>query len=247
MRARSLLSWERRDPDADVLIVTNGYPTERDPTYCPFMKREVDTLVDKGVHCDVLFIHGYASSRAYLAAALRFLRWNVTGAPRRYRIVHVHGGEAALAAGFYRRAPLLVSYWGDDILGTYDADGRISLGLRIKRALIRLHSRSAGGTITMTEQMEQALPRKQRDGNVVVPDGVDPDQFRPLDQGTCRQQLGWSADELVALFVANPAVPNKRFWLAEAAADRAREAIPNLRLRVAAGLRPEEIPVHMNA
>src|SRR5690242_6907688 len=195
MRARSLLSWERRDPDADVLIVTNGYPTERDPTYCPFMKREVDTLVDKGVHCDVLFIHGYASSRAYLAAALRFCVWNVTGTPRRYRIVHVHGGEAALAAGFYRRAPLLVTYWGCDLLGTYDADAQISWRMRIKRTLIRQHARMAAGTITMTEEMERALPAKVRPANVIVPDGVDPDVFQSLDKDICRRQLGWPPEE----------------------------------------------------
>jgi glycosyltransferase involved in cell wall biosynthesis len=244
---RPLVTWEHRDPDADVLIVTSGYPTVEKPAYCPFMQREVETLVRKGVRCDVLLIRGFASRLAYPLATLRLALSSAIGRPRRYRIVHAHSGEAALAATLCFRAPLLVSYWGDDLLGTPDRDGNVGLAMRMKRGLIRRHSARATATITMTSEMQNVLPARVRARNVVVPDGVDPTVFRPLDRNECRDRLGWSRAEPTVLFAADPGVPRKRFWLAEAAVKRARELVPDATLRVATALPPSELPWYMNA
>src|SRR4051812_31071329 len=122
---RPLLTFEHEDPRAQVLVVTSGWPNEDNQTYCIFIKRQMESLIERGLRCDVLFIRGYRSQLAYGRAGLRLAWWSLARR-RSYELVHVHSGEAALSAGFYRRCPLLVSYLGDDLLGTPDAAGAIS-------------------------------------------------------------------------------------------------------------------------
>lgn len=243
---KRLLTWEREDARSDVLVVTSGWPNEDNDTYCVFIKRQVQSLIDRGLRCDVLFIRGYRSPLAYLLAAGRLAAWSLARR-RKYKLVHAHSGEAALAAGFYRRAPLLVSYLGDDVLGTPDENGRIQRGSKVKRALIRRHSRLADHTITKSLEMETALPEAVRGRNTVVPNGVDTRAFRPQNRAAARQELGWDLDTRVALFVADPTVARKRHWLAEAAVLLARAELPDLRLEVARGVTPDRIPLLMNA
>ena len=97
MRRKTLVTLDHADHDADVLVVTNGWPNEDNDGYCVFIKRQVDSLLELGVRCDVLFIRGYRSALAYPLAALRLGLWSLTRRRRRYRLVHAHSGEAALA------------------------------------------------------------------------------------------------------------------------------------------------------
>lgn len=245
MRKKPLLTVEHRHPDADVLVVTGGWPNDERDTYCVFIKRQMESLVERGLRCDVLFIRGYRSPLAYPLAMLRLALWSVSG-KRRYRLVHAHGGEAALAAAFYRRAPLLVSYMGDDLLGTPRSDASIYLSSRIRRSIIRRHSRVASRTITKSREMQAVLPRKVQAVNTVLPNGVDTDLFQPFDRTAARRELGWNANERVALFVGDPALARKRHFLAKAAVQLARRELPDLRLEVAHGVTPDRIPLLMN-
>jgi glycosyltransferase involved in cell wall biosynthesis len=247
VRRTGLLTLERRDPRSEVLVVTNGWPNEDNETYCVFIKRQMDSLVERGLRCDVLFIRGYRSQLAYPLAALRLAAWSLRGNRRRYRLVHAHSGEAALAAAFYRRCPLLVSYLGDDLLGTPRADGVVPLIGRIRRSIFRQHSRLADHTITKSSEMETVLPRRARASNTVLPNGVDSRLFHPRDRSEARRELGWVGEDRVVLFVGDPSIPRKRHWLAEAAVELARSSIPDLHLHVAQGVSPDRIPLLMNA
>jgi glycosyltransferase involved in cell wall biosynthesis len=246
MTKRLLLTFERRDPDADVLVVTSAWPNEERDSYGIFIKRQTDSLLERGLRCDVLFIRGHRSPLAYLLAILRLGAWSVSGRSR-YALVHAHGGEAAVAASFYRRAPLLVSYMGDDLLGNPRADGSVNLIWRIRRTIVRGHSRVATRSITKSREMETVLPRKVQLRNTVLPNGVDTDLFRPHDRAEARRELGWNPDERIALFVGDPAIPRKRHFLADAAVQIARRELPDLRLEVAHGVTPDRIPLFMNA
>jgi teichuronic acid biosynthesis glycosyltransferase TuaC len=245
--SEALVTLERSDPQADVLVITNGWPNEDNPTYCVFIKRQVESLIEQGLHCDVLFIRGYRSPLAYPLAALRLASWSLGRRRRSYRLVHAHSGEAALAAVFFWRAPLLVSYLGDDLLGTPRADGVVPVAGRVRRAILRQHSRLAARTITKSQEMQAALPARVRARNRVLPNGVDIDLFRPIERSAARRELGWDQDVPIALFAADPSVPRKRFWLAESAVELARSRIPGLRLEVARGVLPASVPLLMNA
>ena len=244
--SKSLLTFERRHPQANVLVVTSGWPHLENETYCIFIKRQMESLIERGLRCDVLFIRGYRTPLAYPLAAIRLAAWSVFRR-RRYKLVHAHSGEAALAARFYRKSPLLVSYLGDDLLGTPDANGAVSLPWRVRRWLFRQHSRLADRTITKSREMQAALPTPVQMRNTVLPNGVDTRSFRPIDRRVARRELGWDPDERVVLFAADPGVARKRYWLAEAAVEHARAALPDVRLQVAYGISPDRMPLLMNA
>jgi glycosyltransferase involved in cell wall biosynthesis len=244
-RVSRLLTWERRDPDAEVLVVTSGWPTPENARYCVFIQRQVDSVRAEGVAVDVLFVHGYRSPLAYAAAAARLLVLGLSGRGR-YRIVHAQIGEAAVVAALYTRAPLVISFCGDDLLGTRRLDGSITLQSRIRRQVHRLAALRAGRTITKGRHMEPHLPRRVRPRNRVIPNGVDMDQFQPGDRADARRELGWDLDAAVALVVGSD-VPVKRLPLARQAAEIARRTIPDLRLVEAADVPPEDVPTLMRA
>jgi glycosyltransferase involved in cell wall biosynthesis len=95
--------------------------------------------------------------------------------------------------------------------------------------------------------MEAVLPPATRTRNTVLPNGVDTDLFRPADRETARRKLGWDAKARIVLFAADPAVPRKRYWLAEAAVEGARRYLDDIQLEVACRVAPDDIPLLMNA
>ena len=241
-----LVTLERSVPGADVLMVTNMWPHPDVPNYGIFVKRQVDSLIEAGVRCDVLFVRGFRSPLAYAAAALRLLVTSLRERGR-YRLVHAHGGETLIPALFALGAPRVVSFSGDDLLGTPRPDGSLSRASRVKAAVLRRLSHGARRTITKSRELESRLPAPVRARNSVVPNGVDRDLFAPRDRGAARAELGWPPEERVALFAADPAVERKRHPLAAAACEEAGRRGVELRLHVAAGAKPDEMPALMNA
>lgn len=240
-----LVTFEHRDPDADVLVVTNMWPHPAVPNYGIFVKRQVASLIDAGLRCDVLFVRGFESPLAYLAAALELLRLSLR--LRRYRLVHAHGGETLVPALFFLRARPVVSFSGDDLLGTPRPDGSLSPASRLRAAVLRRLARRAARTITKSRELETRLPERVQARNTVLPNGVDTSLFAPRDRAAARAELGWDAGERVALFGADPAVERKRHPLAVAACEEAaRRGVP-VSLHVAHGARPEDMPLLMNA
>ena len=236
-----------RDPVADVLVVTNMWPDEERPVYGIFVKRQVDSLRTAGVHCDVLYLRGNRSALAYPLAAFRFAAATLTWRGR-YRLVHVHAGETALAARCFLGPPMLVSYCGDDVLGDPRGDGSIPPVSRVRAALIRGHATLFAATITKTEEMHERLPRLARRRNSVIPNGVDTELFRPLDRLEARGRLGWGETDRIVLFAATKIdIPRKRRALAEAACAEVESRIGPVRLHVSGLTPPDEMPLLMSA
>jgi teichuronic acid biosynthesis glycosyltransferase TuaC len=245
--AGELVEVIEHDPGADVLVVTNMWPDANRPVYGIFVKRQVDSLRARGLRCDVIYIRGYLSSKAYLLAAARFalatFKWR-----GRYRLVHAHAGETALVTRFFLGPPMFVSYCGDDVLGDTDDDGNVTRSSGIRAAIIRWHAALVRATITKSQEMHRRLPAPVRRTNHVIPNGVDTAAFAPLDRASARERLGWDQDERIVLFAATkPDIPRKRRWLAEAACAAAAEQLGPVRLHVAGLVPPEEMPVLMSA
>jgi glycosyltransferase involved in cell wall biosynthesis len=167
----------------------------------------------------------------------------------RYRVIHAHAGETALVARFHVGSPVLISYCGDDLLGDPAEAGGLTLQSRARAFLIRHHSRLMSATITKSVEMQRALPSRVRERNAVLPNGVDRSKFHPIPRAQAKSELGWDADELVALFAATrPWIPRKRQRLAKAACDvAARELGREVRLEVVASRPPEQMPLLMSA
>ncbi|MDP2710653.1 MAG: glycosyltransferase [Solirubrobacteraceae bacterium] len=228
----------------NVLFVTNLWPDEARPWHGPFVRRQADSLVEAGVALDALVIRGWDDRSAYPKAARRIARLNRAC---RYDVVHAHYGHAAIVARLQLRAPLVVTYWGSDLLGKRAPSGAVAPHSRLEAATFRQLARITAATITQSLEMEQALPASAQRRNHVLPAGIELERFRPLDRDEARARLGWEADERVVLFAANPELPVKNHPLAVAAVERLRAHVPDARLEVAWGRPPDEMPLLMNA
>jgi teichuronic acid biosynthesis glycosyltransferase TuaC len=236
---------EHEDAGADVLFVTNTWPHPGEPRYGIFAKRQIESLIDAGLRCDVMFVRGFESVLAYAAAGARLL-WLGLRRRGRYRLVHGHGGETLLCLLFFA-GPRVVSFCGDDLLGTPGPDGALLRSSLVKRSVLRQLSRLTTASITKSREMESVLPPSVRRRNLVVPNGVNRDFFRLMDRADARRALGWPLDENVALYAADPQLPRKRYPLAVAACERAGASGTPVRLHVCHTTPPSLMPTVMNA
>ncbi len=249
MTTKTLQPFEfvQRGPQADVLVVTNMWPEPSRPAYGVFVERQVEALRAAGLRCDVLYVRGYMSKAVYLRAALLFLRLTVTQR-RRYRLVHVHGGEMALVARLFLMRPMVATYHGDDVLGYKSDDGPVSRGSQLRSLIIRHQAALFSATITQSNEMHDRLPSHVQRNDTVIHCGVDSERFSPIDQSDARLKLEWDDNERIALFAATkPYEPRKRIDLAKAAVEHAEADLGPIRLAIAENLPPESIPIMMNA
>jgi glycosyltransferase involved in cell wall biosynthesis len=228
-----------------VLFVTNMWPDQERPWYGSFVYSQGQSLQRLGVELDVLPVRGYASRWAYLSAAADMAGRNLS---HKYDVVHAHYGHSAVLGRLDVRRPLVISYCGDDLLGTPAPlePWRMTPGSRALAKGFAQVARVADATITKSAQMMLELPAAARARNHVIPNGVDLDMFRRTDQAQARQELGWDRDEKVVLFVGNPEIARKNHALAERATQLAAERQGALRLRVTRGVSPDQVPLWMS-
>ncbi len=225
-------------------MLTNLWPTEAHASYGVWVESHVRAMAEQGISVRVHFINGHDSRRAYARSALRMLRMNFE--PRQYDLVHAQSGFSGALALLQRRVPVLTTFMGScDLLGDPGLDWQVPLKSRVETAIFRQLARWFDRTITMSAEMERALPASVRTRNSVVPHGVDRSLFRPRPQAAAREQLGWSAQARVVLFVGH--TENKRFDLALSVVEIARADFPDLQLKQCAHVPQREVPMWMNA
>ena len=106
-----------------VLVVTNLWPYEADPSYGCFVKAQMESLRPLGVDYDVLFINGRESRWNYLRALPQL--WQRLRA-HRYDLIHAHMGLSGLVARCQISVPLVVSFMGFDVTGKFKGSDHIS-------------------------------------------------------------------------------------------------------------------------
>jgi teichuronic acid biosynthesis glycosyltransferase TuaC len=228
-----------------VLFVTNMYPEEERPWYGSFLRTQVESLRQIGLDVTVLHIRGHTGLSAYAGGAARVAALN-RKCP--FDVVHAHYGHCGVLGRLQLRAPLVISYLGSDLLGIRNSAGSTTPRGHLEVALFRRLSWLAAATITKSEEMARVLPRRCRGRNHVIPNGVDLERFRPIPRDEARRRLGWDPGERVALFVGDQrfAVIKNRA-LADAVCQRVARTLPGARLRVAARLPPDQLPLWMSA
>jgi glycosyltransferase involved in cell wall biosynthesis len=160
-------------------------------------------------------------------------------------LVHAHFGYSGWIGLAQLRRPVVISFMGNDLLGTRLGDGRTSVGSALAVRINRMAARLAAAVIVKSRQMAEVL-----DGMPVhlVPNGVDLATFQPIERREARARLGWPLDGIVALFPGNPRFPNKGFTIAREAADRAADLLgAPVELRVLWNVAPERVAWVMSA
>ena len=167
-----------------ILVVTNLWPTEADPSYGSFVKAQMESLRPLGVEFDVLFINGRESKWNYLRG-IRQVRRQLRMKP--YDLIHAHFGLSGWVARWQFRVPLVVSFMGDDVLGRPTRSGRITLAGHFLRISGFILARLATSVIVKSRQMASKLRMPSAH---IIPNGVDLNLFRPMEQAAGAQSAG---------------------------------------------------------
>ena len=224
-----------------VLVVTNMWPHDSDPSYGCFVHAQMESLRHLGVVYDVLFINGRQSRWNYVRAAFdlhRRLR------AKRYDLLHAHFGLAGCVARCQFSVPVVATFYGDDVMGQHVRSGRISLMGRFFQVSSFLLARVVATPIVQSAEMKEKLRLKSVR---ILPVGIDLELFHPMDRNEARGKLGLALHKRYVLFPYNPAVEVKRYDLIEAAVARARQEVPELEILRVYGQPPDQMPLYYNA
>lgn len=228
-----------------ICMVTNMLPTPEDPGFGVFIKSQIDSIEAAGHEVSTLWIDGRRSAWNY-ARSVKTL--NRMLHEKKYDIVHAHYGLSGIPACVQRHCPVVVSFCGDDLLGTPDGKGGITPKGRATVWTSQIVAHIANAVIVKSDHMVGRLSSASaRHKTVVIPNGVDFDFFRPMDMLAARKEAGLDANKRYVLFPASPEQRRKRFDLARQAVEALRASRPAVEL-VALYQKPHDrVPVYMNA
>jgi glycosyltransferase involved in cell wall biosynthesis len=224
-----------------VLVVTNLWPYEGDPSYGSFIKAQMDSVRPLGVDYDLLFVNGRLSRRNYYRA-IPELRRRLQSAP--YDLIHAHMGLAGWVGRCQFHLPLVVSFLGNDIPGKVDRRGRTTAYGRCLEFASKVLARLASAVIVKSLEMKRLL---RLESAHVIPNGVDLGRFPLMDRDAARSMLGLSAQKKFVLFPYHPEEPRKRYDLVQAVVERARSSVPELEILPVSRLPQEQVAAYMNA
>jgi len=176
-----------------ILHITSAYPYPQHEVYGIFVKEQIDSLLDLGVQNDVCFIN--AREKGSLQYLLE------TGRIRRISqdcdIVHCHhpySGMAYLLSTLGNR-PMVYSHLGD-------IEKPPS---RINGILQNISTHRARAVIFKSNPEARVYPAKYH----YLPNGVNTDLFRPMDQREAKEKLGLDPDKKYILFVSAVGTGNR--------------------------------------
>jgi teichuronic acid biosynthesis glycosyltransferase TuaC len=213
----------------------------------PFVAAQLEGLRRIGVEVELLYLDRANLGPTVYAGALRRVRRAVAStAPD---VVHVmYGGVMAeIATHAVRDRPVVVTFYGSDLLGGRERRGPVKrLAVRFGVGASRRVAARASAVIVQSQVLAEALPERDRARAHVIPDGIDTAVFAPKDRLECRRALGWEANVKHVLFPATRTRPEKRFELAQAAVDLI-EPRGTVRLHELSGVPHHDVPIWLNA
>jgi teichuronic acid biosynthesis glycosyltransferase TuaC len=225
------------------LVATSMYPSAERPAFGTFVRTQVESLRRVGVDAQPFVLEGRSRKLMY-AQAVGALRRRLRDEPD-IQVVHAHYGFVGAVARSQWRVPVVVTFHGDDLLGTVGPNGRTTLVSRMVRAGSARLARHVDAVIVQSSAMADRLAGVE--GVHVIPHEVDLDLFRPLDRADARAELGLRDDHRYVLFAASPDIPVKRFSLARDAVARVQRDWPDVQLLVVHDEPQARLPLYMSA
>jgi teichuronic acid biosynthesis glycosyltransferase TuaC len=225
-----------------VLVATAMYPTADRPAFGSFVRAQVESLVRIGIDVDPFVLDGPNRKIMYLRGISqlrhRLRRGDVD-------LVHAHYSYVGVVARAQRSVPVVLTFHGDDLLGTIGANGRRTLFSRGVALGGKLVARSVDAIIVQNQAMAELLSWH---ANVhVIPHEVDLELFRPTDRDEARRLLGLDSGRPYVLFASPPDIAVKRFPLARASVDLLRQRDPSVALLVVSNETQARLALYMSA
>ncbi len=181
-------------------------------------------------------VKGYLS---HVGKLKRFLKEN------KVSIIHAHFGLCGIVSYFAKsNEKLIISFMGDDLIGSVNSKGKYSLQSRFFTVLNKFFAKFIYDfNIVKSQNLKNKLWQNTR--VEIIPNGVNFLVFFPIDKKEVRKELGISENAKIILFAADPLRAEKNFNLAKEAV-RAT-GIKDLELKVVHKISQQELNRYYNA
>jgi teichuronic acid biosynthesis glycosyltransferase TuaC len=237
-----------QDHKASVFMVIAGNWQNGALAIPTFVKSQAESLRSAGWEVSLGVVNNRTSVHGILQNVRRLRREVSRSRPG---LVHAqYGSVTAAVANLIRGSlPLVVSFCGDDLLGTPNPGLHWRVRERCARALGLWAARRSLTVIVKSDNLLRALPASLRNKGVVLPNGVDTEWFRPMARDECRSRFGWNMQSKVVLFNAsqNEERTRKNPSLARAAVDLVAQSVPDVSLYMMSNASQEEVRLLLNA
>lgn len=178
-----------------------------------FIKSQGDSLEEEGIDLSYFLVEG-KGAKNYIKNVGR-LRKFLKEKAYDFDVIHAHysfcGWVAVLASG---RLPVVLSLMGDDAVGTFRGENKITMKSRVLKFLAWAIQPFVQAIISKSPNLESVVYRKKV--SYIIPNGVKLDRF-DATAGDFREELGLDPNKKYVLFLGNPADLNKNAALAEEA------------------------------
>jgi glycosyltransferase involved in cell wall biosynthesis len=231
-----------------IFVVTSGNLKDGVPEIQNFMRIQVEFLKRAGWRVCLSIVDDRTSLRGVLRNFRRIRKELVEA---KSELVHAQYGSvtAAIAYGIKGRLPLVVTFRGDDLLGTPNPGLLWRVRERCAHAIGLAVAYGAAAIVVVSANLLAALPVPMRRKAVVIPNGIDMDWFKPLNKLHARARLGWSEEAKVVLFNASVSGNQtvKNLPLALATIDILSQSVPRVVLQQLANASWDDVRSMMNA
>ena len=223
----------------NILFVSSG---NKKQGISPIIKKQGESISKKNHKIDFFAIKGkgikgYARNIIPLSRKLK---------SKKYDVIHAHFGLCAIVCYLsqylkFRKTPFVISLMGSDVLSPEKENSLLQK--LIRKYVLWIVKYKTDYIIVKTEELYNLikLPIKTS----IIPNGVDFNQFIPLDKSKMQHELQWAKDCKHILFAANPARPVKNYNLTKKAIDKIKTH--NVVLHHLVNIKHDDIPKYMNA
>jgi teichuronic acid biosynthesis glycosyltransferase TuaC len=179
----------------------------------PFVKTQADSLLEKGVKIYWFSIigeglSGYVKSIFLLKKLLK---------KKKYDILHAHFGFCGIVAKCaVTKEKVVVSFLGDDLMGSLSANGKYSI---IGKVFVFINKFFANFLFdyNIVKSTSLAINIRKKQNLSIIPNGVNLDLFRVMDKIQSRKILALPPNKKIIIFVGNPDRHVKNYILAQKA------------------------------
>jgi glycosyltransferase involved in cell wall biosynthesis len=212
----------------------------------PIVKNQGNSLIDVGHDVTFYTLKG-KGLKGYLFGSFALRKFI---ADHKFDVAHVHYGLCAIS--FFiaqlglpkkKKLPLVISFMGDDLLGSVAVNNRYTLKSKLLASLNKKIARiRAQEVIVKSSQMSQTLKTMKVS---VIPNGVNFQLFKTISKEVALEKTGWTPDKKHILFASNPSRTEKNYALTAEAFQLLNRN--DVELHTLVDIPNTSIPYYMNA